>query len=68
MEVRMFLIDKLHEQLPRSLKDSVNQIDTYLLGEPAAVTFKANGQSVKLKVDSEKGLTEEQIARLCVVL
>ena len=40
----------------------------YLDGEPADVTFKAHGRAVELTVDSETGLTDLDIARLCAQL
>jgi hypothetical protein len=65
----MFLADKLRDQLPRQLQ----QIGILVMPtpfswepEPVLVIFMANGRSVEFEVDLETGLTDMQIAHLCV--
>jgi hypothetical protein len=62
----MFLEDKLRGQLPRQLQQLDIVVMPYLSWEPALVIFKANHRSVEFKVDPEAGLTDVQIAQLCV--
>jgi hypothetical protein len=62
----MFLEDKLREQLPRQLQQIEILVVPNLFWEPNLVIFRANGRSVEFEVDPEAGLTDVQIAQLCV--
>jgi hypothetical protein len=62
----MSLEDKLREQLPRLLQQIDIIVIPYLSWEPALVIFKANGRSVEFDIDPATGLTDAQIAQLCL--
>jgi hypothetical protein len=65
----LFLEDKLRDKLPRQLQQVGIICVSYLPGEPAAVViFRTNKQSVEFEVDIETGLTDAQLAHLCVTL
>jgi hypothetical protein len=64
----MFLLDIIHEQLPRQLRQRLKVIVMpHLSWEPATVIFEVDGRSEELTVDPETGLTELQVAHLCVI-
>ncbi len=64
----MFLDDTILEQLPRQLQQRLRfMIMPYsLLEATATVVFEADGRSLELEVDPDTGLTDAQIAQLCV--
>jgi hypothetical protein len=65
----MFLEGKVRKQIPRQLQE----INILVMQHPyweqlALMIFRANGRCVKFEVDPEIGLTDVQIADLCVRL
>jgi hypothetical protein len=63
----MFLGDIIREQLPRNLQRLNIVIMPHYSWEQATVTFEIDGQSLELEdVDPAAGLTDTQLARLCV--
>jgi hypothetical protein len=63
------LYDLIGQQLPRGLQDvEIVALPQLPLDDKVTVLFRRRGRSVDLEVDPDLGLTEIQIAYLCVAL